>query len=69
MANYPAPVNNGHSRAYTCAAWKDGKAQDTLVAAAGEHEEVLVVHFDMDEIRAFRIAESWRMDYRRRHAT
>ncbi|MGO9271562.1 MAG: carbon-nitrogen hydrolase family protein [Terriglobia bacterium] len=66
MANYPAPVNNGNSRAYTCAAWKDGKAQDTLIASAGEQEEVLVVRFDVDEIRTFRNAESWRMDYRRR---
>lgn len=65
MVNYPAPRNNGNSRAYTCAAWKDGKAQDTLIAAAGEEEEALVVEFDVDEIRAFRRAESWRMDYRR----
>lgn len=65
MANYPAPVNNGNSRAYTCVAWKDGKTQDTLIASAGEQEEVLVATFDVDEIRKFRNAESWRLDYRR----
>src|SRR5215471_8386256 len=25
MANYPAPVNNGESQAYTCVPWRDGK--------------------------------------------
>ena len=68
MANYPAPLNNGNSRAYTCSAWKDGKVQDTLIAAAGEGEEVLIAEFDVDEIRAFRCSESWRLDYRRRAA-
>jgi predicted amidohydrolase len=68
MANYPVPRNNGNSRAYTCAAWKHGKAQETLIATAGEEERVLIVEFDVDEIREFRRTESWRMDYRRRTA-
>jgi N-carbamoylputrescine amidase len=66
VANYPVPVNNGNSRAYTCAAWREGKGQDMLIAAAGEQEETLLARFDVDEIRAFRQAESWRIDYRRR---
>jgi len=67
MANYPA-ANGGDSQAYTCVAWKDGKAQETLIAKAGEEEEeeVLLVRFNVDDIRVFRNAESWRMDYRRR---
>lgn len=62
MANYP---KYGNSQAYTCVAWKNGKAQETLLARAGEGEEILLVSFDVDEIRAFRNTESWRLDYRR----
>ena len=69
MVNYPAPRNNGNSRAYTCVASRNGKSVDTLIARAGEHEEILLATFDMDEIRQFRSAESWRMDYRRARAT
>ena len=62
VANYPAPVNNGNSQAHTCVAWEDGKPRRTLIAQAGEQEEVLLARFDLDEIRAFRLAESWRME-------
>jgi predicted amidohydrolase len=41
----------------------------TLIARAGEHEEILLATFDVDEIRQFRSTESWRMDYRRGRAT
>ena len=64
MANYPAPVNNGGSQAYTCVPWKDGKAKQMLIAKADEQEHVLLAGFDIDEIRSFRKTESWRMDYR-----
>jgi predicted amidohydrolase len=64
MANYPG-VNRGNSQACTCVAWRGGKAKETVMARAGEREEVLLVNFDVDEIREFRSAESWRMDYRR----
>jgi predicted amidohydrolase len=64
MANYPAPQNNGNSQAHTCVAWRNGKSLDTLLAKAGEHEEILLATFDMKDIRTFRSAESWRMDYR-----
>jgi N-carbamoylputrescine amidase len=66
MANYPAPVNNGESQAYTCVAWKDGRANPMLIAKAGTQEQIVLARFDIDEIRAFRNAESWRMNYRRR---
>ena len=69
MVNYPAPQNNGNSQAYTCVAWRNGKSIDTLIARAGEHEEILLATLDMDEIRQFRSAESWRMDYRQARAT
>lgn len=65
MANYPTPVNNGESQAYTCIPWKDGKARQMLVAKADDQEQILLASFDIDEIRAFRDLESWRMEYRR----
>jgi predicted amidohydrolase len=68
MVNYPAPLNNGNSQAYTCVAWRNGKSIDTLIAKAGEGEEMLLATFDMDDIRDFRTTESWRMDYRRARA-
>lgn len=64
MANYPTSVNNGESQAYTCAPWKGGKASQMLIATANEQEQILLASFDIDEIRAFRKNESWRMDYR-----
>ncbi len=69
MVNYPAPLNNGNSQAYTCVAWRNGKSIDTLIAKAGQGEEILLATFDMDDIREFRTTESWRMDYRRAGAT
>jgi predicted amidohydrolase len=69
MVNYPAPRNNGNSQAYTCVAWRNGSSLDTLIAHAGQREEILLATFDMDDIREFRSAESWRMDYRRTRGT
>jgi predicted amidohydrolase len=63
-ANYPRPLNNGNSIAYSCVTWKDGKPQSSLVAAAGEQEELLLAEFDLDEIREFRRSESWRLAHR-----
>lgn len=65
MVNYPSPLANGNSQAHTCIPWQDGKALDTLIARAGEQEEIFPAIFDMAAIRAFRKAESWRVDYRR----
>ena len=65
MANYPAPVNNGEPQAYTCVPWENGKAKEMLIAKAGEQEQILFATFDVEEIRAFRNFESWRMAYRR----
>jgi predicted amidohydrolase len=69
MVNYPAPLNNGNSQAHTCVAWRNGKSIDTLIAKAGEREEILLATFDINDIREFRTAESWRMDHRRVRAT
>ena len=52
MVNYPQPLNNGNSQAYTCVAWRNGRSLDTLVAKAGQQEEILLATFDMDDIRA-----------------
>jgi predicted amidohydrolase len=65
MANYPTPVNNGESQAYTCVPWKDGEPSQILIAKADQQEQILLTSFDVDEIRAFRNSESWRMEYRR----
>jgi len=65
MANYPTPVNNGESQAYTCVPWKNGQASQMLIAKADGQEQVLLASFDVDEIRAFRNSESWRMEYQR----
>jgi len=65
MANYPA-ANGGSSQAYTCVAWKEGKPQEMLIARAREDEELLLSRFNVDDIRAFRKEESWRMNYRRK---
>ena len=65
MTNYPLPLCNGNSQAHTCVAWGSGKASDTCIAQSGEQEEILIASFDMDAIREFRKAESWRLDYRR----
>ncbi len=66
MVNYPRPLNNGNSIAYSCVTWKDGKPQSPIVAVAGEQEEIRIAEFNLDQIREFRRSESWRLAYRRR---
>ena len=63
MVNYPHPQNNGNSRAYSCVAWR---GHSPLIAVAGEDEEILIAGFDLQEIRDFRISESWRLTHRSR---
>ncbi|MGA2134136.1 MAG: carbon-nitrogen hydrolase family protein [Bryobacteraceae bacterium] len=64
MANYPG-ANKGNSQAHSCVAWRAAQTVDTGIAKAGEQEQILLAAFDIDDVRAFRKAESWRMDYRR----
>lgn len=64
MTNYPG-LNRGNSQAHSCVAWRAGQSVDTLIAKAGEQEQILLATFDMDDMRAFRKAEMWRMDYRK----
>jgi predicted amidohydrolase len=64
MTNYPG-FRHGSSQAHSCVAWRAGESVDTLMAKAGEQEQILVASFDLDDIRAFRKAELWRMDYRK----
>ena len=64
MTNYPAPNDNGHSSAYHCVAWnRDGITRDPLVVELGEEEAIGLATFNIDEIRAFREMERWRVDY------
>lgn len=65
MANYPG-LGFGSSQAHSCVAWRDGTSIDTLIATAGQQEQILLAEFDIDGIRDFRKSESWRMDYRKR---
>lgn len=64
MTNYPG-LNRGRSQAHGCVAWRAGQPVDTLIAKAGEVEQILLATFDMDDIRAFRHTELWRLDYRK----
>ncbi len=64
MANYPG-ANLGRSQAHSCVTWRGGDSVDTLVAKAGEQEQILLAAFDIKDIRAFRKSESWRMDHRK----
>lgn len=64
MTNYPG-LTLGSSQAHSCVAWRAGQSVDTLIARAGEQEQILLATFDLDDIRAFRKTESWRMDYRK----
>jgi len=65
VANYPAPTANGHSQAYTGAAWKRGVSAETLIVEAGEEEGIVLAGIDVTAIRDFRRGESWRMRYRK----
>ena len=66
MTNYPG-LRFGCSQAHTCVAWtEDGRPRNTLVSIASDDEEVLLTTFDVNEIRAFRRTEAWRMEHRRR---
>ncbi|HEU5413130.1 MAG TPA: carbon-nitrogen hydrolase family protein [Candidatus Angelobacter sp.] len=65
MVNYPTPQNNGHSQAHTCVPRRNGQPANTLIANAGENEEIVLASFDVDEIRAFRKKEEWRLNYLR----
>ncbi|HKN61587.1 MAG TPA: carbon-nitrogen hydrolase family protein [Candidatus Acidoferrales bacterium] len=64
MTNYPG-LNRGNSQAHSCLAWRAGQSVDALIAEAGEQEQILLATFDVDDIRAFRKTELWRMDYRK----
>lgn len=69
LANYPAGEDtDGHSVAFhPCVYGSAGESRDTLVARAGEGEEILVARFDLDELRAWRRTEVWGGCFRRPH--
>lgn len=68
MANYAIPDQNGHSVAYDCIAFRDGRSRNTLVVEAGEGEGVYLARFDLDALRDFRKREAWGNAFRRPHA-
>jgi predicted amidohydrolase len=65
MANYPAPLTNGHSQAWTGVAWAGGVPAATLLVEAGEEEDIVLAEVDVSAIRDFRQEESWRMQHRK----
>jgi len=69
MVNYPLPLRNGNLQAHACVAWRKGGSADTLIVHASETAEILIRTFDMDDIRAFRRIESWRLNYHLARAT
>jgi len=68
MANYAAPQINGHSVAYHPIGFDaGGRSRDLLVVEAGEAEGIHLAPFDLDELRAYREAETWGNAFRRPH--
>jgi len=68
LANYPGSHDDcdGHSVAFhPCVYGDDEGSRDTLVARAGEGEEVRLAHFDLGELRAWRAREVWGVRLRR----
>ncbi|MCZ7569674.1 MAG: carbon-nitrogen hydrolase family protein [Ardenticatenaceae bacterium] len=68
MTNYAAPQNNGHSVAFSPVAFEvDGRARDTLIVEAGEHEGIYLAAFDLQQIREYRQRETGGNAFRRPH--
>jgi len=57
MANYPKPMLNGHSIAFD--------AEGSCLGKSGEDEDVLLVRFDLNQLRARRHSTVWANAYRR----
>ena len=54
------------SSAYTCVAWDtEGRQQRALVTEAPVDEGIYLATFDLAEVRNFRKAEAWRLEYQR----
>jgi len=68
MTNYAAPQQNGHSVAYHPVAYDgDGKSRDLLILEAGGAEDVYLATFDLEELRDYRLRETWGNSFRRPH--
>jgi len=66
MANYPAPMNNGHSIAYDGIAFDEKEnSRDTLIIEAGEYEGIFMAEFDIDALRKYRNHEAWGNSFRK----
>ena len=68
LANYAAPQENGHSVAYSPIAFtQQGTSRNTLVVEAGEDEGIYLASFDLEELRNYRLRETWGNAFRRPH--
>lgn len=66
LANYPAPLQNGHSVVYDPMAFDaGGRSRDTRVFEAGSGAGVFVARLDLDELRGWRRREVWGGAWRR----
>jgi predicted amidohydrolase len=66
MANYPAPLCNGHSAVFDPLAFTAaGESRDTCLFEAGAKAGVFVVPLDLEGLREWRRAEVWGGAYRR----
>jgi N-carbamoylputrescine amidase len=66
LANYPAPLCNGHSIAVDPIAFGENEtSRDMILVEAGEEEGIYLAEFDLTAIRDYRKKEVWGNAYRK----
>jgi predicted amidohydrolase len=66
LANYAAPQENGHSCAFDGIPFdQNGKSKDMTIVIADHNEKIILVEFDLEQIRQWRISEGWGNAYRK----
>lgn len=66
MSNYPRPVLNGNSCAYSPVCFgENGESLDNCLVRAGEDEGIWLAEFDLPAIRKWRNVEAWGNTFRR----
>jgi predicted amidohydrolase len=66
MANYPAPLCNGHSIAVDPIAFGENEtSRDTILVEAGEGEGIHIADIDLTALREYRKREVWGNAYRK----
>jgi N-carbamoylputrescine amidase len=65
LANYAAPLQNGHSCAFSPIAFDEKGSRDTTVLQAGAEEGIYLAPFDLEALRDWRGREAWGNAFRR----